>query len=126
MTTLKAADVASRGILRQILHLPKDVRTAMFHASIADGVLGIPSLYARVPLIRKARISNLRNDNHPIFNSLVNENFVTTYLDRYTPPKIKILFRLLRPFGPKPYTLHVMAEVWRSHAMAASLQPLLA
>lgn len=63
MSILKAADVASRGILRQILHLPKDVLTAMFHASTADGGLGIPSLYARVSLMRKARISNLSKDN---------------------------------------------------------------
>lgn len=85
---LKASDVAVRGILRQILHLPKDVPTATFHASTADGGLGILSLYAKVPLMRKARINSFANDSHPMFNNLVNELFVTTFLDRFVTPKI--------------------------------------
>lgn len=85
---LKAADVAVRGILRQILHLPKDLHVAAFHSSVADGGLGVPSLYTRIPVIKKVRIYSLANDNNPIFNSLIHQSFVTTYHSKFIPPKI--------------------------------------
>lgn len=42
--TLKKLDVLVRDFVRSILHLPSDAPKAIFHASIADGGIGVPSL----------------------------------------------------------------------------------
>lgn len=85
---LKDADVVVRGILKRILHLPKDTPTSFFHAAHADGGLGISSMYIKVSLMRKNRIENLANENYPLFNRLIHSKFVTTFLDKFIFPKI--------------------------------------
>lgn len=38
--------------------------------------------------MRKTRVGNLANDNIHLFNKLIYEPFVTTYLERFKPPKV--------------------------------------
>ncbi|KAF8789432.1 Retrovirus-related Pol polyprotein type-2 like protein [Argiope bruennichi] len=47
---LKKLDISVRKFVRTVLHLPKDVPVAAFHANICDGGLGVPSLRWIVPL----------------------------------------------------------------------------
>ncbi|KAF8774012.1 Retrovirus-related Pol polyprotein type-2 like protein [Argiope bruennichi] len=48
---LKKLDVSVRKFVRLILHLPKDVPVAAFHANTCDGGLGVPSLRWIAPLL---------------------------------------------------------------------------
>lgn len=85
---LKAPDTSVRGILRQILPLPKNAPISSLNAAVTDGGLGVPSLQIKIPIMRKDRILKLTNDNSQLFNSLINSNYVTTHLNRYRVPKI--------------------------------------
>ena len=55
---LRGLDRATRAATRRWCHLPKDVPTAVFHADVADGGLGVPSLRTRIPLLvtRRSRL----------------------------------------------------------------------
>ncbi|GBL74729.1 Retrovirus-related Pol polyprotein from type-2 retrotransposable element R2DM [Araneus ventricosus] len=53
--SLRKLDVKVRRFVRTILHLPKDVPTAAFHARVSDGGLGIPSLRWMAPLLAAKR-----------------------------------------------------------------------
>lgn len=57
--TLKKADKITRVALKKWLNLPHDVPTAYFHADVADGGLGIPSMRWNMPVIRLSRLRNL-------------------------------------------------------------------
>lgn len=53
---LKDLDISIRKEVRRWLHLPKDIPTPMFHTSVKDGGLGIPSLRTRVPRLSWDRL----------------------------------------------------------------------
>ncbi|KAF8794330.1 Retrovirus-related Pol polyprotein type-2 like protein [Argiope bruennichi] len=68
---LKKLDVSVRKFVRSILHLPKDVPVAAFHANTCDGGLGVPSLRWIAPLLAANRGSKchpalLQYDGRPI------------------------------------------------------------
>ena len=63
---LKSSDITIRKAMRKWLNLPHDVPNAYFHAPIAEGGLGIPSLRWIAPLLRKNRLTTLRlGEDHP-------------------------------------------------------------
>lgn len=54
---LNRIDVSIRKVIREILHLPKDLPKAAFHLRVADGGLGIPPLRFVIPIIARKRLS---------------------------------------------------------------------
>lgn len=59
VSVLKKTDVLVRSAVRRWLHLPADVPTAFYHASVADGGLGIQAVRFTAPLLRRSRLLNL-------------------------------------------------------------------
>ena len=57
---LKSVDITVRKSVRRWLNLLHDVPNAYFHAPVAEGGLGIPSLRWIAPLFRKNRLTTIR------------------------------------------------------------------
>ena len=56
ISDIRKADKMVRAFMRQWMALPKDISIGYFHAPVAKGGLGIPSLRWRAPLHRKVRL----------------------------------------------------------------------
>lgn len=84
---LKAMNIAVCGVLKCVLHLPRDKPNGAFHAPIKDGGLGVSSLYTYI-LIMKLKRVNLSSDLCPLFDNLVNQAFIVNFVSKYNPPKI--------------------------------------
>ena len=70
---LNDLDIRIRKEVRRWMHFPKDVPTPMFHASVRDGGLGIPSLRVKVPRLQIDRFRRIANtpDPDPYVTSLI-------------------------------------------------------
>ena len=62
---LNDLDIRVRKEIRRWLHLPKDVPVPLFHAEVADGGLGVPSLRARVPRLQQDRFDRTDKAENP-------------------------------------------------------------
>jgi len=60
-----------------LVDLPHDVPQSFFHASVAEGGLGIPELLTQVPLMRRARVEKLFNrarwDHDPVLAAVIGQ-----------------------------------------------------
>lgn len=99
---LKKADRIVRQCVRQWLCLPHDVPMAFFHADVADGGLGIPSLRYVAPLYRIGRLQNI---GIPIFEEAQADVFLAAEMDRAV--------RRLAPITPNPLTSEGLSRYWR-------------
>ena len=70
--TLKNLDKTIRRFVREVLHLPKDVPKAAFHAHVKDGGLGVPALEFRVTRLRHKRWTELRKSDDRIVQAFLN------------------------------------------------------
>ncbi|CAB0034374.1 unnamed protein product [Trichogramma brassicae] len=81
MGYLRSIDRKIRASLRDWLRLPHDCPNAYFHAKVADGGLGIPSVRWQAPLERRSRLTNLRNSEYltgGAFKEYLEDNIKTT------------------------------------------------
>jgi hypothetical protein len=62
---LDQIDRQIRRAVRTWLKLPGDVPTAFFHASVADGGLGIPSILTAIPALTRARVARMELSSLP-------------------------------------------------------------
>lgn len=79
---LSNMDLTIRRSVRSWLHLPHDTAKPFFHASSADGGLGIPSLVTQVPAWRARRLAALRRSDHPSINRLLQSEYYRTMISR--------------------------------------------
>lgn len=71
LNALRSFDRILRAAIRKWTNLPPDTPLGFYHASSADGGLGIPSLRTVVPRVAKARKDNLVNIEDKDIRSLV-------------------------------------------------------
>lgn len=63
--TLKRVDRDTRRFARLALHMPHDTPLGVFHAAVADGGLGIPSMLTRIPRLREDLMERLSLSSDP-------------------------------------------------------------
>lgn len=76
MANLKEMDTKVRTAIREWLRLPHDTPVAFFHAEVAEGGLGIPSIRWTVPRLILERVGNLRKSPCPLFRELAEDESV--------------------------------------------------
>ncbi|KAK7874081.1 hypothetical protein R5R35_004625 [Gryllus longicercus] len=64
---LRQLDLQSRAAVRRWLRLPHDVSKAFFHATVADGGLGIPAFVTTIPALIHDRLATLSTSSIPMF-----------------------------------------------------------
>ena len=70
---LLGLDKIVRRSIRGWLRFPKDTTVSFFHASPVDGGLGVPSLSAVIPELRRKRILNLHNTVDPAVRAILDD-----------------------------------------------------
>lgn len=78
----KRLDIIVRGYVKKWLHMPKDVTTPVFHTSVPDGGLGIPSLLTEVPRLKQARFDRLANSESSIMRSIATLGWMSQILEK--------------------------------------------
>lgn len=106
---LNRVDVLVRGTIRQWLKLPSDTPVSFFHASVADGGLGVPSLRWLGPLLRHNRLMSVELPN-------LQNNVSTNY---YLAREIDECLRRLEYDGNTLKNKNLIREMWakRLHNM---------
>ena len=64
-------DKSIRSAIRSWLKLPKDTPTALFHAEIVNGGLGVPLFSQTIPLLKQKRIANLCRSEDPVIQAIL-------------------------------------------------------
>jgi len=105
---LKKVDRVVRHYVRRWLNLPHDVPAAYFHAGVADGGLGVPSMRYQAPVLRLLR---LRNIALPVFQEAQADIFIAKEMD--------VALRRLTPLGDLPKTSEGVARFWKERLVAA-------
>ena len=86
--SLRASDRAIRASVRQWMKWPKDAPLGLFHCTVSDGGLGIPSLRHEVPILVSDRMVNLfMNNNDPALTELCQLEPLKSRLSKVTKPK---------------------------------------
>ena len=68
---LRQLDKLVRRGVRQWLRLPHDATNAYMHAEVKDGGLGIPSLRATIPFMKRDRLERLATSSVPMISHMV-------------------------------------------------------
>lgn len=106
--TLKKMNISIRTFVRQILHLPKDLPRAAFHASTADGGLGIPSLRWIIPYL-----ATKRGNSVPQFMTTI-EGTKITNTNKIKCVWKRLLYKTADGKGLKEMSLYPQAHTWIS------------
>lgn len=78
-----------RGVIRQILYLPKNTPTAAFHLSVVDGWRIGNSLSLRQDSYDETKkINNLASDSYGLLKNLAGHIYVSEYVAKFKPRKI--------------------------------------
>ena len=86
--SLRALDRAIRASVRQWMKWPKDAPLGLFHCTVSDGGLGIPSLRHQVPNLVRDRMANLfMSNNDPALTELCQLEPLKSRLSKITKPK---------------------------------------
>ena len=85
---LRRLDKLVRRGVRQWLRLPHDAVNSFIHAEVRDGGLGVPSLRATIPFMKKARLERLAASTDPMISHMVamSGTFKTECVNCSRPP----------------------------------------
>ena len=89
LNVLRQCDVEVRRMVRKVCHIPHDVPTAMFHADVKDGGLGLPSFETRCRRLRRDRVCSMQNASDPIVRACLSASYSASVLSRVNQPHHK-------------------------------------
>ena len=102
-------DCINRKAMRSFLKLPHDVPNAFFHASVADGGLGIPSVYHTVARLKIDRNESLCASEDPLIRYLRREGFIASQLKIW---KERLTKEVPRVSWSPPWTRVALDSFW--------------
>ncbi|KAK7788246.1 hypothetical protein R5R35_001099 [Gryllus longicercus] len=108
---LRQLDLQSRAAVRRWLRLPHDVSKAFFHATVADGGLGIPAFETTIPALMRDRLAALASSPVPMFAAVGNAE--------WTGKRLQWASRLVEQRGMDLTTTAKRSKYWRDMLYAS-------